>query len=259
MRPLRISPFLFFLLFPPSQSQAACGPAEDPAFETLVGKGDYAGALHLVLQDLHVSATEAGQFFLDPGVSERSDDRHGQSDPETQQSHLDPGLFLEGMAGACQGVAHELQHLRQFKRDTSHLKTYYAKQPPQERSLWVGCDVEGTLPTEPALLAAAAYPCLEDNDLSPHLAAYEIEAVLAQIPFSPAHLLRDEDLQYLQDHLKLFADHTKLLDARTNEGYYLPAIKKEDIAVFCRGAHFFRRKHLDTSAFDAAWNRYCHK
>src|SRR5580698_9247149 len=108
-RCLNVGLFLTISLSSFSGVWAACGPVEDPAFSLLVAQGDYAGTMHLVLQGLHIPQAEAGRFYLDPDVGAHSDDVHGQADADTEQVHIDPGLFLEGESGACQGITHELQ------------------------------------------------------------------------------------------------------------------------------------------------------
>jgi len=253
----RLLLFLILSLIGQPALYAACQGDEDPAFTLLIAQGDYAGTMHLVLKSLHIAPAEANRFYLDPDVGAHSDDVHGQADADTEQVHIDPGLFLEGESGACQGILHELQHLRQFTRDHQRLHALFSKMPAPGTSGWSGCDRDELQAADAAPLEAQAYSCLQDNELSTHSAAGEIEAVLAQLPQAAGGRLRDEDMDYLRDNLKTFADHSSMLTNPSNEAYYLPAIKKEDIRIFCRGGLYIHRSRESSAPFDGVWLPYC--
>jgi hypothetical protein len=212
---------LLILLFFPASIQASCTEASDPAFNLAVSQGDCAKAFGIVSDELLLSSAEISHFKIIPGFSGAHDDRNGQADPDSLELRLDPGLFLEGKEGACQGVAHEVTHLRQFLRDRRLLDAHYPKDPQREQD---------------------AYDSLEDNDLAAHAAAQDIEAVLAQIPYASGGALRDEDFRYLVENLKRWADSQTMMISRSNESYYLPDIKREDARMASRGERYVRHE-----------------
>src|ERR1035438_10269130 len=112
MRPLRDKDLLLILLFYPLSIQASCIDNNDPTYNLAVSQGNYAKAFDVVAQELHLRAEEVRHFKIVQGFSRSHDDRHGEADPDTLELTLDPGLFIEGKEGACQGMAHELTHLR---------------------------------------------------------------------------------------------------------------------------------------------------
>jgi hypothetical protein len=246
---------LIFLLFPLT-IQASCTDNVDSDYDLAVSQGDYVKAFSRVAQDLHLSAEDKSHFDIIPGYSRSHDDRHGQADPDTLQVHLDPDLFGEGKEGACQGIAHELTHLRQFRRDRSRLHAYFSTHSVPE-SGWSGCDREVLNHPDSNQEEEEAYSCLEDNSLATHAAAEDIEAVLAQIPFASNRTLRDDDFDYLVDNLKNWADSQSMLTNHSNESYYLPEIKKEDIHQFCMGVHYAHQQKADIPTASAASLLFC--
>jgi hypothetical protein len=242
-----------------TQALAVCGSKEDLTFNRQVSQGDYAGMLHRVLEALHVPPDQAVQFYLDPTVGAHTEDVHGQADPDTGQAHIDPGLFLEGESGACQGIAHEWQHLRQFKNDRQRLHAFYLKKPRPEAAQWSGCDRNNFQTTEAVSGEEDAYSCLEDNELATHTAAADIAAILAQVPYATEGQLRYEDTDYLQDNLKNFGEHASMLSDKNNEAYYLPMIKTEDLRIFCQGGRYIHQKGLPSADFDEAFASLCGK
>ncbi len=265
-----ISLLLIFLIFP-APLQASCLDNADSAYNIAVSQGDYQKALHLVAGELHLTPEQERRFKIIQGFSYNHDDRHGQADPETLELRLDPGLFIEGKEGACQGMAHELAHLRQFRRDRRRFHAYFSKHPVPEDG-WKDCDRE-ELAKPPATQQAGvrpavwrtdsdqaeeeAYACLQDNDLIPHAAADDIEALLAQIPYATQHTLRDDDLNYLLDNLKRWSDHASMVTDQSNESYFLSEIKREDIRIFCKGTDYARKNFANPAPFQQAWLVFC--
>jgi len=256
MRPLRDKDLLLILLFYPLSIQASCIDNDDPAYNLAVSQGNYAKAFDLLAQELHLRRDEASHFKIVQGFSASHDDRHGEADPDTLELSLDPGLFMEGKEGACQGVAHELTHLRQFQRDRRFLHNTFSKQPVPEKG-WNGCDRDHLDKPDAAKAEDDAYECLEDNDVAPHAAAEDIEAVLAQIPYAAQHLLRNDDVSYLAENVKNWADHEAMITDHSNESYYLPEIKSEDIRIFCRGFKETRALLVNTGPALGAWQFFC--
>jgi hypothetical protein len=230
--------FLLILLIAP-MAHASCLDNNDPTYILAVNEGHYDLAFHLVARELHLTSEEEKHFQVIPGFSRAHDDRHGQADPDTLELKLDPGLFIEGKEGACQGMAHELAHLKQFERDRKALHVFYADKP------------------NAAQAENAAYDQLEDNDLATHAASEDIEAVLAQVPYAQGKILRDEDLDYLRDQLKTWVDHVFTIQDQSNNSYYLPEIKKIDTRLFCRGVQYIQRMRLDSSPYYSVWQMYC--
>lgn len=227
--------FLLILLFSPAAVQASCaGP--DPAYALAVSQGDYQTAFERVSQEIHLRPEEKRRFQIIRGFSRSHDDRNGQANPESLEVRLDPGLFIEGKEGACQGIAHEVTHLRQFQRDRRRLHIRYSTDPRREED---------------------AYDSLEDNDLAVHAAAMDIEAVLAQLPYATGHTLRDDDFSYLVENLNNWSDHASELSNPSNQNYYFPEIKNEDIRIFCQGAEFARKNLANTESFQQAWLAFC--
>jgi len=203
-----------------------CDPP-DPRYDDWVGHQHYSEALALIFDRLNFAPDERQKFRLDPLLSLQVPDVHGQSDPDSQTTRIDPALLQEGESDACQGVLHEREHLRQFAADRRALMAYYAHHAAQPAE-WQGCDEDpGRDPV------AAAYGCLEDNQLRAHEAADEIGAVLAQRQSGGA--LSPEDAAYLLAALRRFDQARPTLKATSNEGYYLPGLKANDARLFCLG------------------------
>jgi len=228
---------------------------DDPGFSQAVAEGRYDRALDIILQDLHVAKTERQHFKIDTGLSTHTDDLHAQSDADTQETSLDPALFMEGKSGACQGVAHELDHLRRFEHDRQRLHAWYSRNSPREAG-WSGCDHSILGGADPARAEQDAYDCVVDDALATHAAVYEIAGVLAQVPYSQGPL-RDEDRDYLHDHLKLFVDHQAMITDLSNESYYLPEIKAEDTRIFCRGLIYLNQTGGRLPNYEESWKAYC--
>src|SRR5882762_2625263 len=95
--------WLLILLISPLALEASCLDDDDPAYNLAVSQGNYEHALQLVSRELHLSPEEQRHFKIVPGFSPAHNDRNGQADPDTLELHLDPGLFIEGKEGACQG------------------------------------------------------------------------------------------------------------------------------------------------------------
>jgi hypothetical protein len=218
----------------PVSLKAACEDV-DALYEKAVSAGDYAAALARVSDDLHIPATERSRFQIDLELAQRIPDLHGQSDPVKMEAHLAPELFQEGKLGACEGVAHEWSHLRHFASDREQLHK--------------------GLPNTDGSREQDAYENLEDNDLLPHAAAHEIEAVLAQTETS-RQSPREEDRDYLIENLEKLYSSRKILADHTNEDYYLPAIKDEDKRSFCRGAAYLKGQGFSPNL---EWDRVCAK
>jgi hypothetical protein len=229
------------LLLLPLCAQASCTDNYDPSYNLAVSQGNYDKAFQGVAQELHLSAEDQRHFQIIQGFSRAHDDRHGQADPDTLDLHLDPGLFIEGKEGACQGVVHELTHLHQFQRDRRRLHDYVTKHPSPNA---------GQAEDD-------AYDRLQDNDLVPHAAAADIEAVLAQIPYASGHVLRDEDLSYLVENLAAWASHQSMISDYSNQSYYLPEIKRQDVRLFCHGFDYARQRHANTAPAVGAWQYFC--
>lgn len=85
----------------------------------------------------------------------------------------------------------------------------------------------------------------------------DIEAVLAQVPFAARRILRDDDVSYLLENLTLWSDHQTMITDRSNEDYYLPVTKRNDIQIFCRGMEYARKMLANTSALAPAWEHFC--
>lgn len=215
-----------------------CREAPDPAYESVIAHGNYKQALSMVLDAVAMTRAEREKFRLIKGLSLENGDRHGQAEPETREVLIDPDLFLEGEEGACQGIAHELAHLRQFHRDLEALRRYYG-------------------PTTAEETIQNAYQALQDNDLASHAAAADVEAVLAQIPYASRHRLREEDVDYLRHHLKRWVEDKPARQTRANETYYLPELKRSDTRIFCRGLLHLRSYSADDAWFDPSWNNEC--
>jgi len=209
---------------------ASCTVASGLAYDQAVLQGDATKAFAIIAQEIPMTQEERGHFKIIPGYSGSHDDRHGQADPDSLNINLDPDLFNEGESGACQGIEHELTHLRQFRRDRSALYAHLRSATSEED----------------------AYDSLEDNDLTTHDASMEIEAVLSQIPFAPGGILRDDDFSYLMDQLKRWADSQSMIIQHANEAFYLPGIKKEDTRWFCAGVAFAQKKGADTLFINGA-------
>jgi hypothetical protein len=163
---------------------------------------------------------------------------------------------MEGKEGACQGIAHELEHLKQFQKDRRTVHSYYAKRAPSENG-WDKCERENFGTSDPQKAEDDAYGCLEDNDLITHTAADDIEAVLAQLPYARDRSLRDDDLSYLLDNLKVWVQNVSMIQDQSNTSYYLPEIKRRDTRIFCRGVHHIQERRLDSSPFYQDWQMYC--
>src|SRR6266446_1119820 len=91
--------------------QASCLDNDDPAYNLAVGQGNYERAFEIVAREIHLTPEQQRRFKIIQGFSTKHDDRNGQADPDTLELRLDPELFIEGKEGACQGIAHELEHL----------------------------------------------------------------------------------------------------------------------------------------------------
>src|ERR1051326_6094823 len=117
-----VARFFLILLLLPALVEASCSDNGDPAYNLAVSQGDYDKAFLLVARELRLRSEEVKHFKIVPGFSTSHDERHGQADPETLDLRLDPALFIEGKEGACQGVAHERTHLKQFERDRADLE-----------------------------------------------------------------------------------------------------------------------------------------
>jgi hypothetical protein len=247
---------LLIFLFLPKTIQASCTDASDSAYDLAVSQGDYLKAFGRVAQEVRLSAQDQTHFDIVPGYSHSHDDRNGQADPDTLQIHLDPELFIEGKEGACQGVVHEMTHLHQFRRDRARLHTYYSTHPVPETG-WQGCDREDLIQPGAEQAEEEAYGCLQDNSLTTHAAAEDIEAVLAQIPYASEHKLREDDFNYLMESLRHWADSQTMITNRSNESYYLPEIKREDTRQFCAGIHFMHQQRADTAVENQASLLFC--
>ncbi len=248
--------WLVVLLISPIPLEASCLDANDPAYNLAVSQGNYEYALKLVARELHLSPGDERHFKIVPGFSQAHDDRNGQSDPETLELHLDPALFIEGKEGACQGMAHELEHLRQFQRDRRALHATYAHQTPSGNG-WDKCERENFGSQDPQKVEDDAYGCLEDNDLITHTSADDIEAVLAQLPYARDRKLRDDDMSYLLDNLRAWVQNISMIQDQSNTSYYLPEIKRRDTRIFCRGVQHIQERRLDSSPFYQVWLMYC--
>jgi len=228
----------------------------DPAYNLAVSYGDYDKAFRLVSGELHLTAEEERRFKIMPGFSRNHDDRHGQADPETLEVRLDPDLFIEGKEGACQGIIHELAHLRQFERDRRALGIYYSSHPVTATG-WDGCEHETLSKPQKNEAVEEAYACLEDNELVPHAAAEDIEALLAQIPYAAGQRLREEDFSYLLEKLKRWSGHSSQVSLLSNQSYYPLEIRREDIRLFCLGTDYARSHLANPLPFQKAWASFC--
>lgn len=244
------------ILLLPAMIQASCTDDTDPAYNLAISQGNSLQAFDLIARELHLSSNDKSHFKIIPGYSDTHDDRHGQADPDNLEIDLDPGLFIEGKEGACQGVIHELTHLRQFERDRRRLHAYYSTHPIPEQG-WKDCDHQILSGTTPSQAEDEAYACLQDNDFASHEAAMDLEAVLAQIPFATKRMLREEDLNYLVENLALWSSHQTMITDHSNESYYLPEIKREDIHAFCDGAKQGFERHADLNQVLGAWRYFC--
>jgi hypothetical protein len=232
---------------------AACHPGvEDLSLRQAVAQDDYDKALAIVLKDLPIAPEERQHFHIVKGLSAHIGDSHGQSDPDTGDTQIDPGLLEEGESGACQGAMHELTHLRRFRADRNRLKVYYTSHAPSQ-SGWTGCASTET-PSKPV---ERAYDCLEENVLTTHAATAEIEAVLAQRPYAYRGILRYEDVAYLKKNLRDWTMQSNLIRSTSNEGYYLPVIKKEDIRFYCRGLLLIREIGSMDRTLKRGWGEFC--
>jgi len=246
------------LLLLPLSAQASCTDNHDPVYNFAVSQGDYEKAFRLIARELRLNPEEERHIKIIEGFSSNHDDRHGEADPESLELHLDPNLFLEGKEGACQGITHELTHLRQFRRDRARLHAFFSTRPVSNTG-WNGCERDQLAKPDADQAEEEAYSCLQDNDLFPHNASDDIEAVLAQIPYATGHTLRDEDLTYLAENLKSWSDHASLVSDQSNESYYLPEIKREDIRIFCRGTAFARKNFATSAPFEQTSLFFCHE
>jgi len=244
------------LLLLPLAAQASCTDKNDPAYDLAVSQGDYEKAFELVAREVQLNPAEKQRFKIIPGFSYTHDDRHGQADPESLELHLDPGLFIEGKEGACQGIAHERTHLRQFQRDHRRLHAYFSTHPVPG-SGWKGCDREELSNPDASHAEEQAYTCLQDNDLVIHASAMDIEAVLSQVPYAANRVLRDEDLDYLVENLTRWSQNQTLITDHSNESYYLPEIKREDIRAFCEGMKEGWKRNAAMSEASEAWRYFC--
>ena len=241
----------------PQPIRAACHPgAEDLSLRQAVARDDYDQALAILLKDLPITPDERQHIHIVKGLSAHNGDSHGQSDPDSGETQIDPGLFDEGESGACQGAMHEVTHLRRFREDHDHLKTYYATHT-QSPSGWTGCETDRT-PKEPLPSPVdRAFDCLEEDVLTTHSATAEIEAVLAQRPYAYRGILRYEDVAYLKKNLRDWTMHSTMLQSTSNEGYYLPVIKKEDIRFYCRGLFLVREIGSMDRTLKRGWGEFC--
>ncbi len=248
--------WLVFLLLSPVVLHASCLDNDDPAYNLAVNQGNYEQAFSLVARELRLTPSEKGHFKIIQGFSQNHDDRNGQADPETLELRLDPGLFLEGKEGACQGAAHELEHLKQFEKDRRVLHAYYAQHTPTENG-WNHCNRENFGTQDPEKAEEDAYDCLQDNDLITHAASDDIEAVLAQLPYATEHKLRDDDLDYLLEKLKAWTDNVSMIQDQSNSNYYLPEMKRRDTRTFCRGILHIQQRRLNIAPYYNVWQMYC--
>ena len=251
---MRGLPLILLLL--PLSVQASCLDNDDPAYNLAVSQGDYAKAFHLIARELRLSSEEEHHFKIIQGFSWSHDDRHGQADPENLELDLDPGLFIEGKEGACQGMEHERTHLHQFQHDRRQLHAFFSSRPVPEGG-WNGCARDTLAAPDADQAEEDAYGCLQDNDLAAHAAAMDIEAVLAQIPYARQKKLRDEDLNYLVENLTRWSDHQEEVTRTDNQSYYLPEIKQQDVRTFCKGTHAAIARLANVNASQGAWNYFC--
>jgi hypothetical protein len=253
---LRIITKASLLLLFTASIHASCLDNDDPAYNLAISQGNYEHALDLVSRELHLSPDQRRHFKIIQGFGVKNDDRNGQADPDTLDLKLDPELFNEGKEGACQGVAHEVEHLKQFQKDRRTLHNFYAQHAPADNG-WNKCDQENFGTHDPEKAEEDAYSCLEDNDIITHAASDDIEAVLAQVPYATERKLRDDDMNYLLDNLKAWVDNVALIQDQSNISYYLPEIKRRDTRVLCRGVHYIQERRLDSSPFYQVWQMYC--
>jgi len=248
--------WLVLLLVAPSALVASCLDNDDPAYNLAVNQGNYEGAFRIVTRELRLSPEEQSHFKIVQGFSQGHDDRNGQADPDTLELRLDPALFIEGKEGACQGIAHEREHLRQFRRDRQMLHASFARRTGSGDA-WDKCDRENFGSSDPQKIEADAYSCLEENDLATHAASDDIEALLAQLPYAQNRILRDDDLQYLHEQLKSWTENVAMIQNQSNTSYYLPEIKRRDTRLFCRGVHYLQERRMNVGPYYNVWQMYC--
>jgi len=248
-------PLLFFFCFlagkPANADALGPGPL---SYQRSLGKEDFAGALELVLEQIRASSEDRRHFHLTKGLYRKTGGRAAQTDPETLEVYVDPGLFInETYGGACQMLAHELAHLRHLARDRRRLRRHFeiARSPSAG---WAGCDRDEPASRDAGAMEARAYGCLEDNDLIAHDAAYEIEGVLSQLPYAPDARLRPEDYDYLNGYVKSWIAHPRAFQSRDDEQYYLPEMKREDLKIFCRGLRYVRKAG---ETYHPEWDTLC--
>jgi hypothetical protein len=80
---------------------------------------------------------------------------------------------------------------------------------------------------------------------------------MAQIPFASGRTLREDDFDYLMENLKRWVGSQSTVTNHSNESYYPPEIKKEDIRQFCLGVHYAHEKHADISFIRPTARFYC--
>jgi hypothetical protein len=248
--------WLLLLLLFPSALGASCLDSDDPAYDLAISQGNYDQAFKIVAREMRLSAKDEAHFKIVPGFSQSHDDRNGQADPDTEDLRLDPQLFLEDKNGACQGIAHERQHLRQFEHDRHALHAYFSQHPLPSAG-WDHCDREHFGTSDPQVVEDDAYACLEDNDLKTHAAAEDIDAVLAQLPYARNATLRDDDLTYLTNNLQMWVDNVGMIQDQSNTSYYLPEIKKWDTRLFCKGVHHLQTRRMNVRDYYQVWQSYC--
>src|SRR5882724_1934433 len=136
------------LLLFPALIQASCLDNDDPAYNLAVSQGNYERAFEIVAHEIHLTPEQMRHFKIIQGFSAKHDDRNGQADPDTLELRLDPGLFIEGKEGACQGMVHELEHLKQFQKDRRELHAFFASvgTVPNGASGWNKCERENFVP-----------------------------------------------------------------------------------------------------------------
>ncbi|HVO32554.1 MAG TPA: hypothetical protein VMU17_01485 [Elusimicrobiota bacterium] len=221
-----------------SPAEPCAGP--HPSYDEAAANHRYAEALGIMLNALNVTASERAAISIQPGLSAANDDRHADAEAAPMRIQVDPALFEDGYDWACQEVVHELTHYRHFASDRRALHDFFATPAGRSSTQWRGCDDYDATVHAPSALEQTAFLCLEDDALTPHSAAFEIEAVLAQAAAS-GEPLHPEDYDYLAEHAQAFRRSSATFKNESNEAYYLPSLKTEDAAIARSGEAYLRK------------------